>query len=139
MDDANKDRAAPDLSGMIEKLLANPDLLSTVATALGKPMPFATPSEERAEEQPTSGDTALVPDLPKEAISTLAPLLSGALGGASGKGLPPVKKDDPRACLLLALKPYLSAERCQTIDEILRLTTLTELLRGFSTPLKGGH
>ena len=126
MDDANKDRAVPDLSGMIEQLLSKPELLSTVASALGKPMPFAAPSDESTPPEPAT-------PLP-EAISTLAPLLSGV-----GKGLPPIKKDDPRVCLLLALKPYLNARRCQTIDEMLRLSALGELLRGLGIPLKGGQ
>ena len=150
-----KDTALPlagkpiDLSSAIDTLLARPDLIATVASALGKPPPSVSlpsahsdaetsPLEAIAERAPTEHPTP-------EAISAIAPLLSSlsGLSGLSGgkKGAPP-KSNDPRVCLLLALKPYLSASRCEVIDTMVRLSTVTELLRGLPSGLdteKGGR
>ena len=84
------------------------------------------------------------------AISMLSSLLAGGLGsnGSHVKKpepcdepcpkapplLPPCepphpKPTDDRACLLNALRPYLSPARCETIDSLLRILELMELLR----------
>ncbi|MBO5939225.1 MAG: hypothetical protein J6Q82_06990 [Clostridia bacterium] len=134
---------APDLSRAIEGILAHPELISTIAAALGKSAPSAQAPKEREAmtEVAPEPSVPLPKEIPPEALATIAPLLSGlsGVGGGMGKGAPPPRKDDPRACLLLALKPYLSTGRCQAIDDILRLTTLSEVLRGFGTFGKGGH
>ncbi len=132
--------SAPDLSRVMEGILAHPELISTVAAALGKSVPAVSPSKE--SDTPPAAATpavALPKEISPEAIATIAPLLSGLSGLGGAKGSPPSKKDDPRACLLVALKPYLSAGRCQAIDDMLRLATLSEVLRGFGTFGKGGH
>ena len=96
-----------------------------VASALGKAPPDSAsasseppPSVSQSSETPSMG-------ISSEAIATLAPLLSGLTKGTAPLG----KKDDPRACLLLALKPYLSAGRCEAIDTMLRLSALSDALR----------
>lgn len=84
------------------------------------------------------------------ALSMLSSLLSGGLGGKGGGAhpaerceedchrapplLPPVPPPKPqppsdRACLLNALRPYLSPARCETLDSLLRILELMELLR----------
>ena len=59
-------------------------------------------------------------------VSAIAPLLSG--------GAPPPPKQKGNACgrreaLLLALKPYLSAERCEAVDYLLRLARVGDAIR----------
>ena len=142
----SSEASAPDLSRAIEGILAHPELISTVAAALGKSVPAVSPPKE-GDVPPATATPAVAAEpsvaLPKEispeVIATIAPLLSGLSGFGGAKGSPPSKKDDPRACLLVALKPYLSAGRCQAIDDMLRLATLSEVLRGFGTLGKGGH
>ena len=117
----------PDLSEAIEKLLAHPELLSTVASVLGKPPPDPIESQEQAESPAPS-------EMP-EAISALAPLLSGL---SKGGALLSPRGDDPRVCLLRALKPYLSAERCEAIDTMIRLSPIAELLQKRNQERGGG-
>ena len=124
-----------DLSGAIEGILAQ--LISMVASALGKAPP--TTQEPSAAESEVSPLSAIAESAPSgafspEAISTLAPLISGLSG--IKKSAPSAKHDDPRICLLLALKPYLSASRCEAIDTMIRLSTISEVLRGL--PNGGG-
>ena len=129
MDDLTNTGTAsmPDLSGAIEKLLAHPELLSTVASVLGKPPP--APIEHREPSEPAA------PSEMPEAISAMAPMLSGL---SKGGALLSLRADDHRACLLRALKPYLNAERCDTIDTLLRLLPLAELLRAKNQDPQGG-
>lgn len=150
MDEANKpfaEAGMPDLSGAIEKLLAHPELIASVASVLGKPPPDAPKSEEREESEnasspPEESAAALPKEISPEAISALAPLLAGFSKGGGGKlplaSLAP-RGDDPRVCLLLALKPYLSAGRCEAIDTMIRLSAISELLRGRNEKHLGGH
>ena len=83
------------------------------------------------------------------ALSMLTSLLSGALNNKGGhpqdascmgecpkappllppSSPPPHKSQDNRACLLNALRPYLSPSRCDTVDSLLRILELLELLR----------
>ena len=124
----------PDLSEAIEKLLAHPELLSTVASVLGKPPPAPMESQEQPQEKPYDAASAPSPPMP-EAISALAPLLSGL---SKGGALLSPRKDDPRVCLLRALKPYLSAERCEAIDTMIRLSPIAELLQKRNQERGGG-
>ena len=58
----------------------------------------------------------------------LAPMLR-ELQGAS-KSLP--HGDARRESLLIALKPYLSKERCEAIDQMLRISRISEILKNMS-------
>lgn len=145
MDENNAQTSAPplDLSSAIEGILAHPELISMVASTLGKAPPSSSVTPERAEPPTEASPLAAIAEsapseaLPTEAISALAPLLSG-LGGIK-KGAPPsAKKDDPRICLLLALKPYLSASRCEAIDTMIRLSSISEILRGLPNNKNSG-
>ena len=64
-------------------------------------------------------------------MTSLAPLLAGLNGGGfgGGGGGGDRGKDDERACLLRALKPYVSPGRREAIDTMIRLTRLTDLLK----------
>ena len=117
----------PALNDAIEKLMANPQLISMVASALGaaKPQTSAPPPQEPppslpAQDSPPPPSEAQAPPELGPLVATLAPLLSGV--GAA-------KTDDPRACLLRALKPYVSPARREAIDTMIRLSFLSDVLR----------
>ena len=59
-----------------------------------------------------------------EKIGTVAPLLRGAAGKAVGKG-----GCSRWEALLLALKPYLSPERCEMVEYLIRVGRISDLLR----------
>ena len=119
----------PDISATIDKLLANPELINMVASAIGKSAPRAvadgeekTPVDSEVEIsaiKPTSSST--------DVISTLAPVLAALKGGNVQS-----EKADRRACLLGALKPYLCKERCDAIDYMIKLGRISELLKNMS-------
>ena len=128
------------LSDAIERLMANPELLSMVASTLGgtrsgdaKQASVSERSEEPLDTAPASSDIpsaekvkGVTDELPV-LLNTLAPLLS-AKGGTDKKGIPDIK-DDRGACLLRALKPYVSAGRREAIDYMIRISQISELLR----------
>ena len=126
----------PELSQAIDKLLANPGLISMVASALSgassaepseapnSPIeaPVLAPDTTREDAQ-SSSDSGGVD--PAALMTSLAPLLSGL----STKAPPPDKPDDHRACLLRALKPYVSPGRREAIDYMIRFSQITDLLK----------
>ena len=107
-----------DISNAIDKLLANPELINMVASAIGKSAPVinekSAPTEEKASGAP-------------DVISAIAPVLS-ALKGVEGHR----EVSDRRSCLLVALKPYLCKERCEAIDYMIKLGKISELLKNMS-------
>ena len=134
----------PSVSDAIEKIMAHPELISMVASVLGAPTASAKENDSFDSSQ---GETVVVEDgiaAPAEAISisspappndsadwmaTLAPLLSTLGGGKGGKGKTP---DDPRSCLLRALKPYVSQGRREAIDYMIRLSQISDLFKHLS-------
>ena len=116
-----------ELSAAIERLLGNPELISTVASAMGMTPKGAAAStaEEVAERVPTGVPSAEAsPLLPSpESLSAVAPLL-GMLSGKGGRG-----RENDKTCLLRALKPYVSQGRREAIDTMIRLSELSDLLK----------
>ena len=102
-DMSEKNGNAPDISGILSGLLANPAALSSIASLLGSM--GAAGGGGKSEESVEAG--AFTPHPP-------AP--------------PPVVKSDPRVCLLNALRPYLSPARCEMMDSLLRIFELLALL-----------
>lgn len=145
--DEEKTRESPqsaqslDLSSAIERLMANPELISMVASSLGmnkkepqeNVVPSAAPTSAPVATPPPVSQAAATssaepPSVSPDAIAALTPLL-GMLSGKGGAS----KKDDDRACLLRALKPYVSRGRCEAIDTILQLSRLSDMLRHMNT------
>lgn len=121
------------IASAMEQVLAHPELISMVASALGasqksaeeKEEPEAPPAVATAAQSPTSNN-----DPPSEMLAVMAklsPLLSGLSKGSLG-----AKTDDRRACLLRALKPYVSAGRREAIDYMIGLSQVTDLLKQLS-------
>ena len=60
-----------------------------------------------------------------EKVGTVAPLLQGVLGKPEGRG----GGGSRRESLLLALKPYLSPERREMVEYLIRVGRISDLLR----------
>ena len=125
-----------DFSAMIDKVLSNPEILTTVASALsgssvnGAGEENAKTAEKEKVEDSVQAASALDTDammqrLP-QMMKLLSPMLSG--GGAKSQGSS-AAPSDKRTCLLLAIKPYLSPERCEAIDYIVKFSKLSEILK----------
>ena len=133
------------LSGALGALLSNPTLTERIRQIVSasasqtepapqepSPPPAEVPVSATATGDGLSGilaDPALLEKLPG-IIATLKPLL-GSPGGASGephKGKEPDSVPVCRDNLLLALRPFLSPERRQAVDSILRISKLGEIL-----------
>ena len=127
------DKASLQISDAIERLLANPELLSTVASAIGISKPEVS-SESASEIQKTSENEPIsthestsqkaqsaTQKLP-EAITALSPMLTA---------LTSIKKtpDDDLSRLLFALKPYVSGHRREAIDTMVQISKLSEVFK----------
>jgi hypothetical protein len=111
------------ISGAINKLLEHPELIGMIGSMLKASPPADAPAEKAvaADAAPTSqGGTDI--------LASLAPMLSRLQ--SSGAALP--HRDDRRECLLLALKPYLSRERCDAIDQMLRISRISDVFKNMS-------
>lgn len=121
------------IASAMEQVLAHPELISMVASALGasqksaeeKEEPEAPPAVATAAQSPTSNNGP--PSEMLAVMAKLSPLLSGLSKGSLG-----AKTDDRRACLLRALKPYVSAGRREAIDYMIGLSQVTDLLKQLS-------
>lgn len=162
------------ISGAIDTLLGNPELLKSMISLLsgvgGASAPPAPSSEETAANQAVDSTQSPPPKSPSqspappqqsaelpvdvsgaigsvlsnpelmaklpEVISTIAPMLSsGSAHGQQPSQQEPQKKGPPpdkRLALLVALKPYLSRERCDAIDYILKINHLGTLFKSFN-------
>lgn len=123
---------SPAIADAMERLLAHPELLASVASAIG----LGKPSSAQ-ERTPDAHDDETPPDTPEKTLPASAPQAAD-LGGTvaafaplltafTGKG--DTKANDPRSCLLRALKPYVSHNRAQAIDTILRLSLVSEAFK----------
>ena len=138
------------MAGMLNTLLSNPELLqkigkmvgamqATSATSQGTAVQSDTPPKSETATQasasiPTDGLAGLLSDpsalekLP-QIIAVMKPLL-----GSLTPPTTPVKdvKQSPELCrdnLLCALKPFLSPERRDAVDAILRISKLATILQ----------
>jgi hypothetical protein len=144
-----------DASALIGKLLSNPDLLRNLSSVLGASGTGTTPTSE-AQTPPSSpnvppaennqavadgisrvlSNPEMMAKLP-DVMKMLAPMMQQ--GSSSGASVPAVAaashgggERDRRGCrndLLVALKPFLSPERCRAIDMLLGLSRLGDALQ----------
>lgn len=118
---------APDLNGILGNLLANPALLSSLGNLLGGLKPPAPPGCDKAPPTPCEEEGRPFPPPPKgdcesEASATL-PFPPPCLPKK-----PLCREKDPRLCLLTALRPFLSPKRQITLDGLLRIFEILEIV-----------
>lgn len=135
---------SPDASALLGKLMSDPDLLRNLSATLGTSGaagPATSAPANASGESAAEGisrvlaNPEMMAKLP-DVMKMLAPMVQGAQT-AGGASLPPgaepnTKERDRRGCrndLLLALKPFLSPERCRAIDMLLGLSRLGDALQ----------
>lgn len=104
----------PDLAGLLTRVSENPQAMSMLSSILGG-MTAKPPPEEKKEETPKSEECDSVPVLvqPKRHTKT---------------------KQEERRRLLVALKPFLSKERCQALETLLIVLDAISLLPSGKEP-----
>ena len=112
-------------SSILNGILSNPEMMAMISSMAGKLKSENAPAESEAAEASEAATAASAPERLPEAISALAPLLSG-------EGVKHSKRDNDRACLLRALKPYLSPGRSEAIDYIIKFSSIADLLKNLS-------
>ena len=100
------------ISDAFQKILEHPEIISSVATAIGMPAPNADPKAETSD--------ASKPD----ALSAFAPILNSLSHKDS-----PGRISSNQASLLCALKPYVNPNRCEAIDYIIKISEISQLLK----------
>ena len=121
--------SSADIAGAIAKLREHPEIISAVAGALSS----GNSSVQATEDAPKAESAAATVNFPIEKISevvtTLAPMLS-EFGGKSpiGKEITG-SREDHRYALLCALRPYLSRDRREMIDYMLKFGKIGELIK----------
>ena len=115
----NEDQLPEGLSAAIDKLMANPQIINMVASALGTPS-APSPSENDEKKTPSSNDVSTTAAMPQ--LDKLLPLI-GKLSNSSSE-----KSTFKHEALLCAIKPYLSPSRCQAIDQIIRISKMSALI-----------
>ncbi len=125
--------SSEELQGAVQSILANPAFAKLAAEVSG-----GTASAQTQDTQSAPASAPAMPQISPEMLaklpqmmSAMAPLLSGMQGKGDGGKDGGGKKDgdaERRKRLLAALKPYLSSQRKDAIDSILKVTEMTDLL-----------
>lgn len=114
--------SAEELQGAVQSILSNPAFGQILGQLQGK----------GEEEQKNPAMPAITPEMMQklpQMMSALAPLMGGAgkeksSGGSAKEG----HEGEKRKRLLAALRPYLSDGRRDAVDQILKVTEMTDLL-----------
>ena len=101
------------ISNAFQKILEHPEIINTVAAAIGMPAPKKDAPASYAPNTPNT-----------DTLTTLAPLLSSI-----SQKSPSSKISSNQACLLRALKPYVNPNRCEAIDYIIKISEISQLLK----------
>ena len=128
MEEKDRTAEAPNdaFSSVLNGILSNPEMMSMVSSMAEKLKGGGAPAAEQPSAVKEELPVAAAPQGDAlGALSSLAPLLGGGFGKTS-------KADDDRACLLRALKPYLSQGRCQAIEYIIKFSKLSDVLKNLS-------
>ncbi len=123
----------------LSSILSNPEAMAKIRAMATQFSSNQTPSAPEISISPPSvnappidglasvlSNPELMAKLP-QMMSMLAPMLSSTQAPAHNNA--PKSAEDHRNDLLLALRPFLSPERCQAIDAMLRIAKLGAILR----------
>lgn len=118
-------------------ILSNPALLRSVGELLGNSAPAETGEKTDSPAPPPDllgsllSNPAVLERLP-QLLATLAPLMQASTAAKTEDAVETAAKPhtpaQDRDQLLVALKPFLSTERCAAVDSILRIAHLGSLL-----------
>lgn len=131
-------QANPSPESMIGQVLGNPDTVRRIGEILNGIRDTA-PSTEEGDSQPqpaTSGgiptellsNPAFLEQLPK-VMQMLKPVMASAQAAPTETHRGEKPMQDCRRELLLALKPFLSPQKRNAVDTVLRLSGLSAVLR----------
>ena len=116
----------PDLGSVLSGLLSNPTALSSLMSVLGSVTNSQSKEmHEKSEDAPAHShtDTAPVPEsvpvFKSQSIEGTRPFPPTA---------PACPKDSKEKTLLLALKPFLSRSKCDTLDMFIKLLDIISLV-----------
>ena len=138
-----------DPSAILSSLLSHPDLLRNISQMIGGSATAAeqTPSSSAPQPTPNEGmpegisrvlsNPEMMAKLP-DVMKMLAPMVQGAQSVPTPSAIASTPSSqekgnrDHHSCrndLLIALKPFLSPERCRAIDMLLGLSRLGDVLQ----------
>ena len=124
----------PNLSDAIEKLKAHPEILQMAASVLGGQHTEADALPEEASDEISPAPDGAVrpqaePPVYPDLMRLASPLLANLSAFKSANGVASLSKGLSRStALLLALKPFLSSSRCETVDKIVQVSKIGALL-----------
>lgn len=111
-----------ELQGAVQSILSSPAFSQLLGQMQGT----------TGEESPATPATpAITPEMMQklpQMMSALAPLVGGRGDGKSSEGKKDISDGEKRKRLLAALRPYLSDNRRGAVDQILKVTEMTDLL-----------
>ena len=113
----------PDLSSILNSVLSNPEALSSIMSAIGNVSAgnsTQTQTNEQSYIPPPEVSTA-----PSREESPAVPAFRGGADLFPSSSAHQSKKERE---LLLALKPFLSRRRCDTLDSFIRIYDVISLL-----------
>ena len=119
------------LSGAMEKLLAHPELITMVASAL-KNQDSPPPDTNKTISETVSGDEPAISVGAQDSSSIGNSDLTSALLPMLTKlgNLKSSPQSSPHSALLCALKPYVSPARREAIDYFMKFSQMSALISG---------
>ena len=138
MDDASGGIPQSAISSALALIKEHPELLSAVASTISKASPpHSNPDQGSesisAESVPDSTAPSDASPFPVEKISEVMSALAPMLSELGGKQQFPKEitgsREEHRYSLLCSLRPYLSNERREIVDYILKFSKISELIK----------
>lgn len=124
-----------DISEAIAKLREHPEIISAVSSALAGSVSSHKESEisdtNTSPDVPVAASSATAIPMEKitQVMANIVPMLSELSGGATFEKEITGSREEHRYALLCALRPYLSRERREMVDYILKFGKIGELLK----------
>ncbi len=115
------------LSEGIGSVLSNPELMAKLPSVIAMLKPMLEGSAPTAGTDAAAGDSAAVPTVATDGEALTEDAVPAGMIHRPMHGTEP--RERCRNDLLLALKPFLSRERCEAVDMILRLSALGAVLK----------
>ncbi len=121
--------AKPDVGSMLSGILSNPQALSSIMSIIGGLKSNGSPIAEQGDTpSPVSEDIHALESSVTPKVDALPVFSPNAPSGDAPSFMPYTSEKSRERELLLALKPFLSARRCETIDTFVRLLDIVSLL-----------